>query len=126
MSVDIQGSTRSHPDGFDPVHEHTRQRRDDHDTSRAGARAVTKQAPNLRVALLREFLAAGPDGLTDEEAAERAGVLDTCYWKRCNELRQDVWIMPTDRTRKGRKGVKRTVSVITSVGRLIAEHAEEE
>jgi len=108
------------------IHETTRQRANEHETSRAGARAVTKTAPNLRVALLREFIAAGPNGLTDEEAAERAGVLDTCYWKRCNELRQDVWIMPTSRTRKGRKGVKRTVSVITSVGRLVADYAEEQ
>jgi hypothetical protein len=96
----------------DDIHERTRQRTNDHQSSSEGARAVSAKAPSLRMRLFSEF-AAARDGLTDEEAAERAGVLDTCYWKRCNELRQDGWIRATNRTRKGRKNVSRIVSVVT-------------
>lgn len=101
----------------DEQFEHTRRRNDDHETAKQGAKHVSKSAPNLRTRLLAAYIEAGSDGLTDEEAAERIGVLDTCYWKRCNELRQLALIMPTTRARAGRKGVKRMVSVVTGVGR---------
>jgi hypothetical protein len=86
------------------------------DTSREGHRKARKSAPTVRDRLLAAFIVAGSNGLTDEEAAEAAGVLDTCYWKRANELRENLDIRPTERTRVGRKGVKRTVSVVTHAG----------
>jgi hypothetical protein len=61
-------------------------------------------------------------GLTDEEAAGRAGLLKSCYWKRCGELRDDKLIkvlykdgLPV--ARLGSAGTNRAVSCITDAGR---------
>jgi len=89
-------------------------RANDYSTSIAGAEAVTETAKTQRARLRRAFAEAGPSGLTDEEAAEAAGLLDSCYWKRCGELRQDGAIMWTGFTRKGRAGVARKVSAVPS------------
>lgn len=98
-------------------HEHTRQRRDDELSSSAGARDVSRRAPNQKMRLLAEYSAARQEeGLTDEEAAGRAGLLEACYWKRCNELRQDGLIRYVDCYRKGKAGVMRRASVITYDG----------
>lgn len=96
----------------------SRYRINDHATSEEGAK---RAGPNLHVKLLDAFKQAGSSGFTDEEAAEAAGVLDTCYWKRCNELRQFELIAHTESSRPGRKGVKRRVSAITPLGRKYAE-----
>lgn len=95
-----------------------RHRRDDWDTSVAGAVAVAYRAGSQKALLLEAFRVAGPDGLTDEEAAEAAGVsMRSCFWKRCGELRQDGRIGVLRRldgsvvTRMGGSGVSRIVSV---------------
>lgn len=99
-----------------------RTRTDDYMTSTMGARAIAKRAPNQKVRLLLQYRAAaddGADGLTDEEAADRAGLLASCHWKRCGELRFEGLIeQPADRhTRKGSAGVERIVCQITPAGR---------
>lgn len=96
---------------FDPF-EHTRRGNDDLDTSFEGAASVTPSASNQRDQLYAEFVKAGTSGLTDDEAAQRASLLDSNYWKRCGELRQEGRIRATDERRVGLKNVKRMVSVI--------------
>lgn len=94
-----------------------RTRRDDHATSIAGAASVAYRAGTQKAALLAAYQAAGAAGLTDEEAAEAAGIsLRSCYWKRCGELRQDGVIAPTGQTRSGDAGVDRIVCRATSTG----------
>lgn len=82
--------------------------------------------PNQRLRLLIEYRTAadaGRDGLTDEEAAQAAGLTGgtSCWWKRCNELRDDYMIeRPVDQaTRKGTAGVERMVCAISTAGRAV-------
>jgi hypothetical protein len=77
--------------------------------------------------LLMAFAEAGNDGLTDEQARERAGIdVRSCWWKRCGELRSRGLIEPAensrgDRVRRtGGAGVARIVSVVTPEGRAVA------
>lgn len=81
----------------------------DYETSVNADVKMALSAPNLRAKMLESYVAAGSDGLTDDEAARDAGLLDTCYWKRCNELRQAGLIRNTGRKRIGLSGVKRIV-----------------
>lgn len=74
------------------------------------------RAPTQQFRLLRQFRRAGDVGLTDEEAAEQAGLLRSCYWKRCTDLRQRGFIAFTDARRMGSMGTPRKVSVITPSG----------
>lgn len=96
-----------------------RTRNPDHSTSVEGAESVKYRAGSQKEKLLALYKQAWPFGFTDEEAAERAGLLDSCYWKRCNELRQDGKIVPacdasgTPYTRKGKAGVSRIVCTAT-------------
>jgi hypothetical protein len=85
-----------------------RTRTGDYSTSVEGAASVAYRAGSQKDRLLKVY-AAHPGGLTDEEAAYICGLLDSCYWKRCNELRQDGKIVVTERTRKGRAGVSRVI-----------------
>lgn len=72
--------------------------------------------PTQKYQLLRQFRRAGELGCTDEEAAESAGLLRACFWKRCGELRDDGLIVYSPEKRKGYSGVLRAVSVITPEG----------
>ena len=54
--------------------------------------------------LLSQYRRAGARGLTDAEAAERAGLLASGYWKRCSDLRTAGSIAPTGETRLGANG----------------------
>lgn len=92
-----------------------------HHTERAGAadvqpRRLTQQT-KLLLAYRDEML-----GLTDDEAAQRARLLYTCYWKRCGELRAKGWISTMDQedgspmTRMGMSGSQRIVCWITDEG----------
>lgn len=92
-----------------------RHRIDDPETSVEGAASVAYRAGTHKAKLLEVF-AAYPNGLTDEEAAEKAGLLRAGYWKRCGELREDGFISPNGQTRVGEAGVSRMVSVITDAG----------
>lgn len=91
-----------------PDHRRGRTRTNDHVSSEAGAESVAYRAGSQKAKLLAAFKAA-PDGLTDEEAAEVAGLLRSCFWKRCGELREDGVITPTGAYRMGEAGVQRMV-----------------
>lgn len=54
--------------------------------------------------LLAEYGRAGARGLTDQEAASRAGLTGTGFWKRCSDLRASRAIVPTGETRVGPSG----------------------
>jgi hypothetical protein len=96
-----------------------RTRNPDHSTSVEGAASVKYRAGSQKDRLLAVYRAQWPFGFTDEEAAEQAGLLNSCYWKRCNELRQDGMIIPAvvatgePYTRKGKAGVSRIVCTST-------------
>lgn len=103
-----------------------RHRSDDHETSVEGAHAVATRAPNQQFRLLRQFRRAGDMGLTDEEAADQAGLLRSCFWKRCGELREKGLIVYTESKRRGSMGVSRKVSIITDKGlESLAKRASE-
>lgn len=87
-------------------------------TSIAGAHSVAYRAGSQKQRLLAVYVDAGPSGLTDDEAAVRAGLDRTCFWKRCGELRQDGVIEDTGNVRRGPMfGELRIVSAITENGR---------
>lgn len=64
----------------------------DPETSKAAAASI--RTGSHKQLLLEAYRAAGYKGLTDEEAAERAGLTRTGYWKRCSDLRRDGFIVP--------------------------------
>lgn len=98
-----------------------RTRRNDYATSKAGARSVSFRAGSQKSRLLTAFVEAGPSGLSDDEAARRAGLTPTsCYWKRCGELRALGLIRFTGDERVGLAGVERMVSTITADGETAA------
>lgn len=84
-----------------------RHRRDDYATSIQGAQDVAYRAGSQKAKLTEVYRSVWPKSLTDEEAAEMAGLSDTCYWKRCGELREDGVIVDTGATREGSAGVRR-------------------
>lgn len=100
----------------------TRSRRDDPDTSKQGARDVEGRAPSQSLRLLQAYLLS-TKGYTDEEAAAKAGLLNSCYWKRCGELRQEGYIKPVRLpdgrvlTRTGWAGTQRMICAPTQAGR---------
>lgn len=97
----------------------------DPQTSHRAAAAITLRAGTQRALLLQSFVRAG-EGLTDEEAMERAvGVSPSSeYAKRCSELREAGWISPTGQTRKGNSGQDRIVSEITDAGQAAYRRAQ--
>lgn len=98
-----------------------RARKTDPATSKAGASDVAYRSGTQKAKLLQAYAQAGDRGLTDEEAAELAGLnMRSCFWKRCGELRQDGYISETGQTRNGDAGVARLVSAITETGRVAA------
>lgn len=93
-----------------------RHRHTDPSTSVEGATSVAYRAGSQKALLLTAYRS-HPDGLTDEEAAQIAGVpLGSEYAKRCSELRDAMLIVPRVNpatgeplTRAGRSGVSRIV-----------------
>lgn len=63
-----------------------------------------------------------PFSLVDESAAAHAGLLGTksCWWKRCSELRQGGFIIPTGDV-TGEPGHERMLCRITAKGILRAQ-----
>jgi hypothetical protein len=96
---------------------HPNTRTGDYATSVEGAANVATRAPNQRTRLLWAYFYAAEAGLTDEQAAQFCGLLNSCYWKRCGELRRDGYIQFVPRVRPGASGTNRNVSVITTRGR---------
>ena len=86
-----------------------RTRTPDYSTSEEGARSVAKRAGNQQDKLLKVYALEPFNGWTDEQAARLAGLLDSCYWKRCGELRKKKLIVPTGEVRVGAAGVSRMV-----------------
>lgn len=119
----------SHPDLFSTLDtldvSPGRTRRDDHATSRAGAQSVAFRAGTQKAALLRAYEDVDQVGMTDEDAATRAGLsIRSCYWKRCGELRAAGLIEETGETSPGEAGVPRIVCRITTLGLRVLRDAE--
>lgn len=76
------------------------------------------KTPTQKIRLLQAFNYAGARGFTDEQAAHYAGLLGTCYWRRCTDLRAEGLIaQPEGRpVRKGTSNVARIISEITQDG----------
>jgi len=88
----------------------------DPDTARMAAGFVTAKATTARVRLM-EAHALWPQGLTDEEAADVAGlVLTSEYATRCSELHRMGFLEDTGVTRSGRAGAERMVRRISTAG----------
>jgi len=86
-------------------------------TSRDAARDALPEMGSHRRRLLIWFAAAGDAGLTADEAAERADLLHVGYWKRVSDLKNNGFIRPTGKKRKGRKGSAQQVYAVTHRGR---------
>lgn len=85
-------------------------------TSGHAERSIRDTAATQRELILAVYRT-NPDGLTDEEAAEIAGVRG-CWWKRCSELRQLGMIFDTGRVRAGAAGRPRIICAIHTVRTL--------
>lgn len=113
------------PSFFDPLERDTAPARSsDPETSHAAAKLPFRRLSQRHV-LLTEYARAAETqrtgvygGLTDEEAAEAAGILRGCPWKRCSELREMGMIVPWGQTtRKSSMGAEQRVCVITAEGK---------
>lgn len=93
-------------------------RRDDWDTSKAAEKMISAKRTTNALAILRAYRYVDR---TDEEAAEVARLLHSCYWKRSSELREMGLIEPTGATRKGRAGTGRIVCQITDRGKWVLD-----
>lgn len=96
-------------------------------TSHRAEAAITLKAGTQRFLLLEQFGRWPDDGLTDEQAMEKAnGVSPSSeYAKRCSELRAAGWIRDSGRDRKGNSGLDRIVSEITELGKAALAQARE-
>ena len=100
-------------------------RPDGYETEYQASKDVAPKRTNQRDRLLKHYLVA-PHGLTDDEAAFAEGLENSCYWKRCGELRALGYICTLSiaghhLTRTGHAGSARIVCFITQAGR---EHLE--
>lgn len=87
-------------------------------TSRQAALFMDAQGRSLSARLrLIEAHVSSPNGLTDEEACQKAGLdLASEYSTRCSELKRDGILEDTERTRPGSTGLQRTVRQLTAAG----------
>lgn len=91
----------------------------DPETSQRGAADVRIRSLSQKHRLLGEYLAAGNDGLTDDQAGRYSGLSDNprCgYWKRCSELRAAGLIERTGRVGKSDTGNDADICCITMAG----------
>ena len=94
-------------------------RRNNGATSKSGAQAMTVRAGSQRHLILSRYAL---EPLTDEEAGRMSNLASRpkcCYWKRCSELRQAGYIVPTGETRVSSAGVEQQVCKITLEGRQV-------
>ena len=97
-----------------------RTRANDYATSVRGAESVAYRAGSQKRLLMAAYEEAYPEGLTDDEAADAAGIPPTsCYWKRCGELRQDGVILV------GESRISRVTRELRIVCRISPELMEE-
>jgi len=74
------------------------------DTSIAAAERVRPRAGTMRAIVLDAIEAAGPEGATIDEIAQRTGLLTQTVCGRIAELKRDGWIQKTQRRRPTRTG----------------------
>lgn len=88
-------------------------------TSNDAIGVVLPRAGSQQKKLLLAY-ASRPMGLTNEEAADIAGlnVVGCCYWKRCGELARAGLITYIGVTRKASSGADQQVHAITEKGKL--------
>ena len=94
----------------------TRARTTDPITSQLASDPTLGSKDSQKASMLRAF-AQVRAGLTDEEAAARAGLLTVGFWKRAADLRNDGFIEWSPKYRVGSQGRLVGVSQITSAGR---------
>lgn len=90
---------------------------DDHDTSKAGAKSVAMRSGSQKALLLNVY--ANSAVLTDDEAADRAGLLvkpGCCWWHRCSDLRKEGLIAQVTTKTSQLTGEERMACVITEAG----------
>lgn len=98
-------------------------RRDGSITSEKAAEVASYRSKSQKSMLLVEYVRCGDGGLTDEEAAERAGLLQRprcCWWHRCGDLVEDGMIEPIEEVRILSTGMEGRVCVPTEQGRQVA------
>jgi hypothetical protein len=81
-------------------------------TSVAAADAIAPLTATLRRRVYEAIKAAGADGLTDEEGAEKVGISGNTYRPRRRELEQAGRIRDSERTRMTRSNRKAVVWVV--------------
>lgn len=79
-------------------------RRDARETSREAARSVAGTAGDIRTALLRAFIEAGQEGLTDDEGQSRTGINGNSYRPRRVELERLGLVTATALRRRTQTG----------------------
>ena len=97
--MELAMARRARPVDFGLFAIQPKARASDPATSHQAAEDVRPKANTAKARLLAAHLA-HPDGLTDREAAERAGLnLRSEYATRCSELVRAGWLRDTDDTR---------------------------
>lgn len=101
---------------------HGRIRKNDYDTSIEAALSIEESAVTQQKKLL-DVYRRHPEGLLDDEAGHMAGLDQSCFWKRCGELREmglTVWLEDDWGKILKRKspfsGRKRGISGVTPLG----------
>jgi hypothetical protein len=89
-------------------------RNSDPSTSRKAAEQVAPRRGTQMARLLACYAEASL-GLTDDQAGQRAGLLNG-YWKRCADLRRLGYIVDTQTTRPSNQGCQAMVCVISASG----------
>lgn len=85
-------------------------------TSRQADLFAATSSKSARMRLIEAHVSC-PNGLTDEEACQKAGLnLASEYSTRCSELKRDGILEDTNRTRAGSTGLQRTVRQLTAAG----------
>ena len=98
-----------------------------HESEKAGAEHIAPKRMPQAMRLLKCY-ENKTEGLTDEEAADIAGLSHVGYWKRCSDLRNLGYITTMlvdghEVTRPGKAGVRVIVCFITNKGRSHAQEA---
>jgi hypothetical protein len=89
-------------------------RNSDPSTSRKAAEQVAPRRGTQMARLLAQYASAAI-GLTDDQAGQRAGLING-YWKRCADLRRLGYIIDTGTTRSSNQGCQAMVCAITVKG----------
>lgn len=113
------------PTLFDSLRTPARRLAKNNDTggSKAGAASVSMRSGTQKALLLEQY-ATRTEGLTDDEAANLAGLLvkpGCCWWHRCSDLRHDGLIVATGMRESALTKEQRMTCVITDTGKQLLE-----